>query len=141
MNILKTDVLYETCGIFVDRRSCSNEPKNKHTEESRDQGDAVDYMISEERALLNAHGIIESSSIGVEDVMDLDAASSIPDQSIYEPSRRVPSSAPPKRFHRTFWRSIGKRLLAYKNTPATLVGRSLPMITPTSPTKPDSCSS
>jgi hypothetical protein len=33
-------------------------------------------------------------------------------RSVFEPFRRVNDFAPPKRFYRTFWRSVSKRILA-----------------------------
>jgi hypothetical protein len=35
------------------------------------------------------------------------------DGDMYEPMRCIPASTPPKRFHRTFWRSITRRVLEH----------------------------
>jgi hypothetical protein len=42
----------------------------------------------------------------------LDESSESASQNIFEPVRFLRNVAPPKRFHRTFWRSAAKRILA-----------------------------
>ena len=39
------------------------------------------------------------------------AADFVQDENSYEPMRRVANPAPPKRFFRTFWRSVTRRLI------------------------------
>jgi hypothetical protein len=46
------------------------------------------------------------------DHMELDESSESASQNIFEPVRFLRNVAPPKRFHRTFWRSAAKRILA-----------------------------
>ncbi len=46
------------------------------------------------------------------DRMDLDTCVESDSQDMFEPIRVLNSSAPPKRFHRAFWRSAARRILA-----------------------------
>jgi hypothetical protein len=46
------------------------------------------------------------------DHMELDESSESASQNIFEPVRFLRNVVPPKRFHRTFWRSAAKRILA-----------------------------
>ncbi len=55
--------------------------------------------------------LIQMSSL---DRMDVDAVSVSPN--VFEPARNLSDFAPPKRFHRTFWRSITRRLLLLSDT-------------------------
>ncbi len=77
-------------------------------EELRDREEAVDSIFGNESAMLHVCRSFESNRC---DVIELDDVTQVPDQSMYEPSRKVMSSAHPKRFHRTVWRSIGMRLI------------------------------
>ncbi len=58
------------------------------------------YAISEAHALLAA----EVRTANPEDVFPITS-------DMYEPERILPNTAPPKRFFRTFWRSITLRML------------------------------
>jgi hypothetical protein len=58
----------------------------------------------------------EASSLATSsDIMDLDV-SSLPlvpaSQNNFEPTRRFDDVSPPKRFYRTFWSSVSKRIIA-----------------------------
>lgn len=44
---------------------------------------------------------------------DSDRVGFVEPYNVYEPLRCVPDSAPPKRFYRTFWRSIVRRLILW----------------------------
>jgi hypothetical protein len=46
------------------------------------------------------------------DSMDLDVAMPPVSQSIFDPIRRLDNVSPPKRYYRTFWRSVSRRILA-----------------------------
>ena len=51
-----------------------------------------------------------------EEIQSLSAATSLthcPDFSVFEPIRSVPDPTPPKRFYRTFWRSITRKLMSH----------------------------
>ena len=46
------------------------------------------------------------------DCMDIDEVAVPVPQDMYEPARCLKDGAPPKRFYRTFWRSVMRRILA-----------------------------
>ena len=46
------------------------------------------------------------------DCMDIDEVAVPVPQEMYEPARCLKDGAPPKRFYRTFWRSVMRRILA-----------------------------
>ena len=72
----------------------------------------VNYVTDELIAFLSAY---ESSNLTMprsSDQMALDEASTSVSQDILEPARFLNDFAPPKRFHRTFWRSMARRILA-----------------------------
>ena len=46
-----------------------------------------------------------------QEVLMSSAADFVQDENSYEPMRRVANPAPPKRFFRTFWRSVTRRLI------------------------------
>jgi hypothetical protein len=55
----------------------------------------------------------QQESIQAIDLMDTDmSGDSRPSENIFEPTRLMPvSEAPPKRFYRTFWRSVTRRII------------------------------
>ena len=73
---------------------------------------AVDFIPGEVYALLEAWKSSDIATMSPPDRMDLDAVTQPFSVDIFEPVRRVPVAAPPKRFYRTFWRSASRRILA-----------------------------
>ena len=71
----------------------------------------MEVEITEEHA---QHAACDTSILTTSRIfnrMDLDAPVTSVSQSMFEPSRRLRSNAPPKRFYRTFWRSAAMRIL------------------------------
>ena len=61
--------------------------------------------------------LVTSKSTSSVDHMDIDEnLVSIMDD-MFEPIRTIKELAPPKRFYRTFWRSLSRRILALSNKP------------------------
>ncbi len=61
--------------------------------------------------IINAFTVAAENRFECQNTINLDRSGSA-DQSIYDPPRPGPCLAPPKRFFRSFWISIAKRLLA-----------------------------
>jgi hypothetical protein len=68
----------------------------------------VNFIPDEVFAFLAAWDASKTSS---PDGMELDTASIPTSQSVFEPTRRLNDFAPPKRFYRTFWRSMARRVV------------------------------
>jgi hypothetical protein len=58
----------------------------------------------------------ETPTTSPADCMDLDEVSVPVSMEIFEPIRRLDCFAPPKRFYRTFWRSMAGRILELSST-------------------------
>ena len=80
--------------------------------ESEPSIDSVDDNCSsisfeEARAVIEAWGFAWNEK---QFVLNADEESYAPE--VFEPTRLIPDSAPPKRFYRTFWTSVTRRLVA-----------------------------
>ena len=75
-----------------------------------------DNFIPEEvRAYLAAWDAFYISKTSSPDGMELDTASLPASLDMFEPTRRLNDFAPPKRFYRTFWRSMARRVVESSN--------------------------
>ncbi len=75
-------------------------------------GAPVNFIPDEADAFLAALESAYLTETNSSDPMDLDTALVPVSCTIFEPARCLKEFAPPKRFYRTFWRSIAKRILA-----------------------------
>jgi hypothetical protein len=82
------------------------------------ENSSMEVDIPEEHAGVAACASSIVTTTMSSDRMDLDACVESVSQDIFEPTRLLTCSAAPKRFHRTFWRSAARRILALssKNT-------------------------
>ena len=65
-----------------------------------------------------------STNTSTIDCMDIDAATVPVSQDRFEPGRRLKDFSPPKRFHRTFWRSAARKILALSSTSLMMDGQN-----------------
>ena len=72
---------------------------------------SMEVEVTEERAGIAACDSFIMTMTTISSGMDLDAPVTPVSLSMFEPSRRLTSNAPPKRFHRTIWRSLAMRIL------------------------------
>jgi hypothetical protein len=72
----------------------------------------VNYIPDEVLIFIEAWESANWSSKSPCDSMVLDEVSISVSQDMFEPTRSVKVIAPPKRFYRTFWRSITRRIIA-----------------------------
>ena len=77
----------------------------------------VNFIPEEVRAMIDAWQLAEQERQELTEVSDATCpnlvfiAPSSASDDVFEPIRCIPNAAPPKRFHRTFWRSVTRRLL------------------------------
>ena len=77
----------------------------------------VNFISDEVRAMIKAWELARQKELELQEasgatiIMDGHAASQSPE--IHEPIRYITDGAPPKRFYRTFWRSIARRVLEH----------------------------
>ncbi len=76
---------------------------------------AINLIIPDEVCTYNSAYDSVILTIQGSDPMDLDAASETVSKNKFEPARCLDDTAPPKRFYRTFWRSVAIRILALSN--------------------------
>ena len=75
----------------------------------------VNFIPDEVFAFLAAWDASHISKTSSPDGMELDTASLPASQDMFEPTRRLNDFAPPKRFYRTFWRSMARRVVESMN--------------------------
>ncbi len=114
--------------IFVSKQSAvlvqahvksEAEPLSK---DSAEEYATVNFIPDEVRAYIAACESsiwTKASQANSSDPMDLDSTALVPvSSSIFEPARCLNEFTPPKRFYRTFWRSVSRRILALSNMQA-----------------------
>ncbi len=98
------------CPLASEPRTCCVDddyvPVNFIPEEVRAMIKAWQLSEQKRRELLEASPAMSASNV----TAALDAI----DQDIFEPMRSIPNAAPPKRFYRTFWRSITRKVLEHE---------------------------
>jgi hypothetical protein len=98
---------------LVDRESVL--PSNKATRHEKcvdeETYTPVNFIKAEVYALIAGWEACKSNPEESEEASEFTRDS--PSEDLYEPSRHIPSSAPPKRFYRTFWRSVTRRMLEH----------------------------
>ena len=81
-----------------------------------EHGDSLDSNCSMEKIDVCADTGIGNTAKGTLDVPDLHNHQHTYFMICYEPIRRMAKPAPPKRFFRTFWRSVARRLMEREST-------------------------
>ena len=78
----------------------------------------VNFIPEEVRAMIKAWQLADQKRRELQEAspemsVDVPADSITASQDVFEPMRCIPNAAPPKRFYRTFWRSITRKVLEH----------------------------
>ena len=87
--------------------------QDKHEENtSKEVYGLVHFVTDEVHTSISAWEASNLVTITAVDHMDLEVARSPGSQNILDPTRLLNDVSAPKRFYRTFWRSVSRRILA-----------------------------